>query len=272
VREGRLPVVLGDRPRPRRRPRGRPRRPRTCPSPRCASRATTSPSAWPGIGGTAWSRSRRSCRWPPCSTASTATPGPDGPARRAARSSAMCASRADAIEGSNKGVDRLRRPAARARPARRGQPKNLAVADPERTVAIVNTAAVPTAAMVTNTGVRFRRCSATSTRSPAPRAPGRTCTSTRSTWPRRCSATTMPTNLLLLGAAYQHGCLPVSAQAIEQAIRLNGAAVDKSLAAFAGPRDRRAPRARRRPAQPAGRGDRARPARAGDRRGDGRHG
>src|SRR5213595_812518 len=43
----------------------------------------------------------------------------------------------------------------------------------------------------------------------------------------------MPTNLLLLGAAYQHGCVPVSADAIERAIRLNGAAVDKSLAAFA---------------------------------------
>jgi indolepyruvate ferredoxin oxidoreductase len=42
----------------------------------------------------------------------------------------------------------------------------------------------------------------------------------------------MPTNLLLLGAAYQHGCLPVSADAIEQAIRLNGAAVEKSLASF----------------------------------------
>jgi indolepyruvate ferredoxin oxidoreductase len=43
----------------------------------------------------------------------------------------------------------------------------------------------------------------------------------------------MPTNLLLLGAAFQHGCLPVSSMAIEQAIRLNGAAVEKSLAAFA---------------------------------------
>ena len=43
----------------------------------------------------------------------------------------------------------------------------------------------------------------------------------------------MMTNTLALGAAYQRGLLPVSAGALEQAIRLNGAAVEKNLAAFA---------------------------------------
>ncbi|MFD2357726.1 DUF6537 domain-containing protein [Nonomuraea ferruginea] len=38
--------------------------------------------------------------------------------------------------------------------------------------------------------------------------------------------------MLLVGAAYQHGCLPVSATALERAIALNGAAVDKNVAAF----------------------------------------
>jgi indolepyruvate ferredoxin oxidoreductase len=37
----------------------------------------------------------------------------------------------------------------------------------------------------------------------------------------------------MLGAAYQHGCLPVSAAAIERAIELNGAAVEVNRAAFA---------------------------------------
>jgi indolepyruvate ferredoxin oxidoreductase len=112
-------------------------------------------------------------------------------------------------------------------------PRNLTVADPARTVAVVNTALVPTAAMVTGADVRFT----------APErhldAIGR---ATRAAENLHLDAQSlsealfgdhMPANLLLIGAAYQHGCLPLSAQAITQAIRLNGAAVEKSLAAFA---------------------------------------
>jgi indolepyruvate ferredoxin oxidoreductase len=139
----------------------------------------------------------------------------------------------DPIEGSNKaslgsadlllGLDLLGA----------ANPKNLAVADPGRTVAVVNTAAVPTAAMVTDTGVRFPALE---------RNLGAIGRATRADENVHLDAQAlaealfgdhMPTNLLLLGAAYQHGCLPVSADAVEHAIRLNGAAVDKSLAAFA---------------------------------------
>ncbi len=42
----------------------------------------------------------------------------------------------------------------------------------------------------------------------------------------------MMTNTLALGAAYQRGLLPVSGEALEQAIELNGAAVEKNLAAL----------------------------------------
>ena len=43
----------------------------------------------------------------------------------------------------------------------------------------------------------------------------------------------MPANMIALGAAFQRGALPLTGQAIEQALRLNGAAVEKNLAAFA---------------------------------------
>jgi indolepyruvate ferredoxin oxidoreductase len=111
-------------------------------------------------------------------------------------------------------------------------PKNLLVGTPEKTIAIVNTAAVPTAKMVKSTAVSF----------PAERRNLKAIEAgTRADDNVYFDAQAlaeglfgdhMPTNLLLLGAAYQHGCLPVSADAIEQAIRLNGAAVDKSLASF----------------------------------------
>ena len=39
-------------------------------------------------------------------------------------------------------------------------------------------------------------------------------------------------NMFLLGYAYQLGCVPIGAAAIEQAIELNGAAVEMSRRAF----------------------------------------
>ncbi len=42
----------------------------------------------------------------------------------------------------------------------------------------------------------------------------------------------MPANVIMLGAAYQHGCLPIAAKAIERAIELNGTAVEANLDAF----------------------------------------
>ncbi|NUW39551.1 indolepyruvate ferredoxin oxidoreductase family protein [Nonomuraea rhodomycinica] len=109
---------------------------------------------------------------------------------------------------------------------------NLAVASAERTIAVVNTALVPTAAMVTGR--------ATLPGSPAD-AIVRVESATRGAdnlyldahgLAEALFADHMPANMLLLGAAYQHGCLPVSAGSIERAIRLNKAAAEQNLAAF----------------------------------------
>ncbi|MFI6321150.1 indolepyruvate ferredoxin oxidoreductase family protein [Nonomuraea sp. NPDC050556] len=113
-----------------------------------------------------------------------------------------------------------------------GADGNLAVASPTRTIAVVNTAIVPTAAMVTG-------------RVTVPGTPAdaivRIESVTRSSENLYLDAQAlseelfddhMPANMLLVGAAFQHGCLPISADAFEQAIRLNGASVEKNLAAF----------------------------------------
>jgi indolepyruvate ferredoxin oxidoreductase len=111
-------------------------------------------------------------------------------------------------------------------------PKNLMTADPARTVAVVSTTKVPTASMVTDTGVRFppldRNLSAIrkATRGDELAAIDAQALS------EALFGDHMPTNTLLIGAAYQHGCLPISSEAIEEAIRLNGASVEKNLAAF----------------------------------------
>ncbi|WP_242378711.1 indolepyruvate ferredoxin oxidoreductase family protein [Actinomadura luzonensis] len=106
---------------------------------------------------------------------------------------------------------------------------NLAVAAPDRTAAVLNTAVVPTAAMVTG-------------RLPVPghaAAVDRVRQVTRSLFcldahelAEALFGDHMPANLLLLGAACQQGLLPVSAAAIERAIILNRAAVEQNLAAF----------------------------------------
>ncbi|MER7174090.1 indolepyruvate ferredoxin oxidoreductase family protein [Streptomyces mesophilus] len=108
----------------------------------------------------------------------------------------------------------------------------LATCTPERTIAVVNTAVVPTAAMITRHVA-------------VPGSPQdalvKIASATRDATPLALDAQGlaeqlfgdhMPANMLLLGAAYQHGCLPVSAQAVELAVELNGASVAKNLAAF----------------------------------------
>jgi indolepyruvate ferredoxin oxidoreductase len=112
-------------------------------------------------------------------------------------------------------------------------PRNLLVADPQRTVAVVNTHAVPTSAMVTDTGVRFPALERNRAAIERVTRAGDNVYVDAEALSEALFGDHMPTNMLLIGAAFQAGCLPLTSAALDQAIRLNGAAVEKNLAAFA---------------------------------------
>ncbi|MET8865794.1 indolepyruvate ferredoxin oxidoreductase family protein [Nonomuraea sp. NPDC004580] len=105
----------------------------------------------------------------------------------------------------------------------------LSVAAPGRTVAVLNTSVVPTAAMVTGRVAVPGHADAVARVASATRA--QHCVDAHAL-SEELFGDHMPANLLLLGAAYQHGCLPVGADAIERAITLNRASVEQNLAAF----------------------------------------
>ncbi len=108
--------------------------------------------------------------------------------------------------------------------------RNLRYADPSRTVAVVSTSGTPTGAQVRDVGAGVA-----STAALLERVRGRV----REVVALDAGAAShalfgeaMPANLLLVGAAYQSGALPISAAAIEAAIGINGVAVAVNIAAF----------------------------------------
>ena len=111
-------------------------------------------------------------------------------------------------------------------------PKNLAKADPERTVAVVSTSKLPTGDMVAHVEETYPDIAEMLS---AIDGATRTGASVRLDADRMADAllgTAMPANVLALGAAYQAGGIPVSATSIERAIELNGVAVATNIAAF----------------------------------------
>lgn len=122
---------------------------------------------------------------------------------------------------------------------------NLTSVRAGHTVAVVNTAIVPTAAMVTNQLALPGSPDDAVARIEAATAPAAAATTATTAagspgnlyldalgLSEALFGDHMPANMLLLGAAYQHGCLPLGAEAVEAAVRLNGAAVEANLAAF----------------------------------------
>jgi indolepyruvate ferredoxin oxidoreductase len=111
-------------------------------------------------------------------------------------------------------------------------PKNLLTADRERTVAVVSTSAVPTGRMVIDTEERFPELAGQLDKIDAATRSEHNLYLDAQRLSERLFGDHMMTNTLALGAAYQRGLLPVSAEALERAIELNGAAVEKNLAAL----------------------------------------
>jgi indolepyruvate ferredoxin oxidoreductase len=111
-------------------------------------------------------------------------------------------------------------------------PVNLDHASPERTIAVVSTSQVPTGAMVTSTEVQF------------PESSGLIASINRFTrkdenvyldaigLAQTLFDDHMASNMIVLGAAYQGGAIPVTAAAIEEAIVLNGVSVSMNTHAF----------------------------------------
>jgi indolepyruvate ferredoxin oxidoreductase len=110
--------------------------------------------------------------------------------------------------------------------------KNLLTADRERTMAVVSTSAVPTGRMVIDTEERFPELAAQLDKIDAATRSEHNLYLDAQQLSERLFGDHMMTNTLALGAAYQRGLLPVSGEALERAIELNGAAVEKNLAAL----------------------------------------
>jgi indolepyruvate ferredoxin oxidoreductase len=111
-------------------------------------------------------------------------------------------------------------------------PDTLRTLDPRRTIAVVNLHETATSAMVSDTETVFPPLEEMVARIESATRAERALFLDAGTIAEALFGDHMPANVIMLGAAYQHGCLPVSASAIERALELNGAAVDVNLAAF----------------------------------------
>ena len=111
-------------------------------------------------------------------------------------------------------------------------PINLEKAQAGRTVALVSSSKVPTSAMVRDTAAEFPEWTAFQRSIDDATTPERNVYFDAGTLSDNLFRSHMPANVLVLGAAYQSGVVPISASAIERAIELNGVAVEMNTQAF----------------------------------------
>ncbi|MGH8997640.1 MAG: DUF6537 domain-containing protein, partial [Acidimicrobiales bacterium] len=106
---------------------------------------------------------------------------------------------------------------------------NLSVCDPERSIPVVNSAQVPTVPLAQDPLSTFPSTDALTARIARAGRPGEALFVDAEWIAGRLH---LASNMVLLGAAYQHGCLPVPAAAIERAITLNGVSPEDNVRAF----------------------------------------
>lgn len=109
-------------------------------------------------------------------------------------------------------------------------PAYLKAADPGRTVAVVSTTRVPTGAMVTDTAVAFPADA--QVRRAVDGAAARAVYLDAGAIAESALDDDQFANMVLVGAAYQSGAMPLGALSIEQAIGLNGVAAAANVQAF----------------------------------------
>jgi indolepyruvate ferredoxin oxidoreductase len=107
---------------------------------------------------------------------------------------------------------------------------NLKRCNAERTTAVVSTSEVPTGTMVTDPTVAFPEGGSLLQQIAARTA--RVVSVDVLALAEEVFGNTAPANLVVVGAAYQAGLLPMSAAGIERAIELNGVAVAANVQAF----------------------------------------
>lgn len=111
-------------------------------------------------------------------------------------------------------------------------PANLAGASPERTVAVASTSPTPTGHMVVDTHAAYPSTAAMRAELDAATRADRNVYLDAAEVAEGLFGDTTTANTLVVGVAYQLGLLPLSPAAIEQAIDVNGAAVEINRLAF----------------------------------------
>ncbi len=111
-------------------------------------------------------------------------------------------------------------------------PANLEKTDPAKTVAVVSSSKVPTGAMVRDTSADFPEWAALQAVIDSTTVSAKNVYFDAGTVSDNLFRSHMPANVIVLGAAYQQGVVPISSDAIERAIELNGVAVDTNIQAF----------------------------------------